>query len=112
MTSFVRTIVFLVNSSKTNGLVIALERLPRDRRLVYYPVIRFRAGNQTISFRAAVGAERASHTVNEIVVVQYLEKDPKKAKINSFLQLWFLTLTCLAAGIGFSALGLFFLQLT
>lgn len=67
---------------------------------VYYPVIEFTADNgQAVEYHSTSGSNPPEFRVGEKVNIFYDPADPQNAKIDSFLDLWFI-------GVIFSGIGL------
>ena len=103
---------FIAGSEVTAGTVVDLARKTSTssssspNSYVYYPVIQFKTINGSlIEFRATVGSNPPAYRKGDQVQVRYLEKDPYIARINSFMQLWFVSIILGGLGILFTGIG-------
>ena len=103
---------FIAGSVVTTGTVVDLARKTSTsgdsspNSYVYYPVIQFKTKNGSlIEFRSNVGSNPPSFRKGDQVQVRYLEKDPYKARINSFMQIWFVSIILGGLGVVFAGIG-------
>ncbi|HVR65971.1 MAG TPA: DUF3592 domain-containing protein [Verrucomicrobiae bacterium] len=107
--SGVSTFDFLANAVSAPGVVIDLEARwdSDDGGYTYYPRVRFATeGGRPYEFTGDVGSSPASFDVGEEVRVLFDPADPSKARIDSFMQLWFTPLLLAGMGTVFSIFGL------
>jgi len=97
------TRAFLAQSKTTTGIVTDLVRgYSRSYRLV----VRFETPEgDVITFQSNVGSNPPSYRIGEEVKVRYLLEDPHRARIDSFLQLWFLSVLLGGMGFVFGSVG-------
>jgi hypothetical protein len=75
----------------------------------YYPHVRFRTTDgQAIDFVSSTGSSPPSYSVNEPVTVLYDPRQPYKASLNSFGQLWAGSIVLICLGVAFTAPGIGF----
>ncbi len=110
--SYNHTQKFITNSEVTTGTVIDLVRGTSGPEnsgsgsYVYYPVVQFKTNNDSlIEFQSKVGSNPPACRKGEQVQVRYLEQAPYKAGIDSFMQLWFVSIILLGLGVVFSGIG-------
>lgn len=106
--SFVSTREFLGNAVSANGVVIDLEEHwdSDDSSYTYYPRVRFQTeGGQAYEFTGDVGSSPAAFDVGEEVRVLFDPADPSGARIDSFMQLWFVSVILGGLGLVFSIVG-------
>ena len=93
------TYQFIQQAAIQTGTVVAIEQSESKDSYVYHPVVKFvTADNQAIKFRSSIGSNPPSYRIGESVDVIYIPAEPHKAKINSFMSLWFVEI--IVAGIG------------
>lgn len=100
---------FLGNAVSASGVVIDLEARwdSDDGGYTYYPRVRFATeGGRPYEFTGDVGSSPASFDVGEEVRVLFDPADPSKARIDSFMQLWFTPLLLSGMGTVFASFGL------
>jgi len=74
---------------------------------VYYPVVRFATPEgEYIEFQSGIGSQPPAYRVGDRVTVRYRPDDPYRAKIDSFFQLWFLSVLFGGMGFMFGSIGL------
>lgn len=90
-----------------DGRVIAIEESrDSDGDYTYYPRVRFHAGTgQQIEFTGDVGSNPSGFAVGEAVRVCYDPSNPDDARIDTFMQLWFMPLLLGGIGTLFSLMG-------
>jgi len=106
--SFMSTREFLGNAVSANGVVTDLEERwdSDDSSYTYYPRVRFETETgQAHEFTGDVGSSPASFDVGEEVRVLFDPADPSGARIDSFMQLWFVSLILGGLGLVFSVVG-------
>jgi len=103
---------FITNSEVTTGTVIDLVRGTSDSdnsgtvTYIYYPVVQFKTNNgSVIEFKSSVGSNPPSARKGDQVQVRYPEQDPYKARIDSFMQLWFVSIIVGGLGVVFAGIG-------
>jgi len=103
---------FITNSEVTTGIVIDLVRGTLNSEgsgsgsYVYYPVVQFKTNNDSlIEFQSKVGSNPPSARKGDQVQVRYPEQDPYKARIDSFMQLWFVSIIVGGLGVVFAGIG-------
>ena len=74
---------------------------------VYYPVVRFAtAEGEYIEFQSGVGSQPPAYRIGDSVTVRYRPDNPYRARIDSFFQLWFLSVLFGGLGFVFGSIGL------
>ncbi len=102
------TSLFLLRSSAANGTVLRLDAVPdnEDGTTNYAPVFSFVAADgRTYTLRSGVATKPPEFEEREAVRVLYIKSDPGNAKLDSFWQLWFVTLICCLLGAFFGVPG-------
>lgn len=96
----------LSSSVKTTGTVIDNRLYTGRKSRTYTPVVTFRTNDgQTITFEGSISSNPPSFDLQEQVTVYYSPKDPQKAEIGTFFQLWFLPLIFGFMGTIFTSIG-------
>jgi Protein of unknown function (DUF3592) len=106
--SVLSTREFLSSAVPAEGVVIDLEARwdSDDGGYTYYPRVRFATeSGQLREFTGDVGSSPASFDIGEGVHVLFDPADPADAHIDSFMQLWFVSLILGVLGIVFTAVG-------
>jgi hypothetical protein len=105
---------FIVFKSDTAiGKVVRLEAVPDDDGGVmnYAPVFSFTAENgQTYTVRSGVATNPPGFAEGDAVRILYSRSDPGSAKIDSFWQLWTMTVILASLGLFFSVPGYLLLR--
>ena len=103
---------FLAQSATAPGEVVDLvlrSSQTGDSRTssgVYYPVVRFATPEgQYIEFQSGVGSQPPAYRIGDPVTVRYRPDDPYRARIDSFFQLWFLSVLFGGLGFVFGSIG-------
>ena len=104
---------FIAGASEAQGKVVdlVLERTDnrnssRSKSSVYKPVVVFTtADNEVINFISSVGSNPPSHSKGEVVNILYNQSKPYEARIDSFLDLWFMTSILTGIGAVFFLIG-------
>lgn len=106
---FVETVVFIRASRRAEGVVVGLSTARNsDGRTMYMPVVEFKAPGETlVRFTSTIASNPPSSKVGERTGVRYLVKKPQAAKIDSFAEIWLVTLVL--AVIGLASLFIAFL---
>ncbi|MBN2411118.1 DUF3592 domain-containing protein [candidate division KSB1 bacterium] len=110
--SYFSTQKFITHSTVTTGTVIDLVRGTSGTddsatsSYVYYPVVQYETINGVvIEFHSRIGSNPPSYRKGDQVRVRYPEKDPYKARIDSFMQIWFVSIILGCLGIVFGGIG-------
>ncbi|BAY15914.1 hypothetical protein NIES21_17350 [Anabaenopsis circularis NIES-21] len=107
----VHTRSLIGKSISTSGTVIDLVRhTSRDSNgrssTAYYPVISFTSNSgKPIEFEANSGSNPPAYTQGQKVEILYNPQEPESAKINSWLDLWFLAVMHTGMGSLFVVIG-------
>jgi hypothetical protein len=97
---------FIAGAASADGVVIGLEReQDADGDTTYYPRVQFEAEGRSYQFKGQVGSGYGTFSVGEQVEVLYDPADPDRARINSFVQLWFFPMFLGVLGAVFTAFG-------
>ncbi len=101
--SIIETVVFMRAANKTDGTVIRLGTTRNsDGDTMYLPVFRYRTNDgSSYEHTSTVASKPPAYTVGETATIFYLKKNPRRAKLNSFSELWLFKLI-------FTVVGLFF----
>lgn len=106
---------FLAGAAHAQGTVADLQRtesLSHDDNhtytsVSYYPIVQFTdASGKRIEFTSSSGSNPPAYSRGDQVDVLYQADAPEKARINSFLSLWFGPLLVGGLGVVFTALGI------
>ncbi len=105
--SYHRTKKFLENSAAAKGTVVDLApRSSRSGGPTYAPVVRFKTERgETITTYGSLASSPPSYRRGEEVTVRYDPKNPCEVSIDSFFELWFLTMILLGIGAVFGMVG-------
>jgi hypothetical protein len=102
---------FLAGAMHAQGTVVDLQRTESldshsNRSISYYPVVQYaEAGGRKIEFTSDSGSNPPAYSRGDQVEVLYHADAPEKARINSFMALWFGTLIVGGLGVVFTAVG-------
>ena len=98
---------FLANSVVAKGTVVDLApRSSRSGGPTYAPVVRFKTERgETITVYGSLASSPPSYKRGEEVKVRYDPKNPRDISIDSFFELWLLTLVLLGIGTVFGMVG-------
>lgn len=106
---------FLAGAVRANGTVVALQRtesLEHDdhhtyQTVSYFPIVQFTdASGKRIEFTSDSGSNPPAWSRGDKVEVLYHADAPEKARINSFMSLWFGPLLVGGLGVVFTAVGI------
>jgi hypothetical protein len=79
---------YLTEGVRVEGTVVAVERRMGRRGDVFHPVVRYTAGNRTVTITGSVGASPNPYHVGEKVSVMYLRQDAGSGIIGDFTQVF------------------------
>ncbi len=103
---------FMAGSEVTTGTVIDLVRGTSTSNdtgqssYVYYPVVQYETINgSVIEFQSRTGSNPPSCRKGDQVRVRYSEQAPYKARIDSFMQIWFVSIILGSLGVVFAGIG-------
>jgi hypothetical protein len=102
---------FLAGAVHAQGTVVDLQRTESldshsNRSISYYPVVQYaEAGGRKVEFISDSGSNPPAYSRGDQVEVLYHADAPEKARINSFMSLWFGTLIVGGLGVVFTAVG-------
>jgi hypothetical protein len=97
---------FLDRAQSAPGRVVELARSDSSTDTTYSPVVEYEGpGGRTIQFKGNLASSPVSYTVGERVTVLYDPAMPEAAKIDSFLDKWFLPVLLGGMGLVFTAIG-------
>lgn len=89
----IKTLIFLRASRQVVGTVVRLARAQRrsDTSVVaYLPIVWFQTpDNQTFEIAGKTAAAPPNFEVGQRVRVNYLPREPDKARIQTFLEMWY-----------------------
>jgi hypothetical protein len=77
---------YIFDGVKTEGEVVGMVKARGKQSYYTVPVINFTKGDKVYRFK---GVENMDVFVGEIVQVIYIEDEPSKAKVHTFLGFWF-----------------------
>jgi hypothetical protein len=106
-------LVFLNRSVPATGTIESLAPVmnQEDGSLNYAPVFTFMAQDgHSYTVKAGVASNPPGFTVGQVVNVRYVRTDPTGAKLDSFWQLWFMTIVFAGLGLFFSGAGYLLLR--
>lgn len=110
------TTVFIENSSKAAGEVVAMQASYSRTRssgssTTYSPVVAFRtASNESLRFTSDLSTSPPAYHVGDKVTVLYRKEAPTDAKIADFWPLWFGTVLLTGMGTIFTGIGIVILR--
>lgn len=106
------TSFFMFRSATANGTIVRFEaETDEEGTTNYAPVFSFTAANgQTYTVRSGVGTNPPGFDEGQSVRVLYIRSDPGSAKLDSFWQLWTITVICSPLGLFFSCPGYLLLR--
>lgn len=96
------TVVFIARSASTTGTIIRLDQVPDQENdtVNYAPAFSFKAqSGSDYTVRSSTATNPPGLKIGEQVRVIYLKDDPSSAKLDSFWQLWFVTIILCALAI-------------
>jgi hypothetical protein len=100
--------LFIHSSSRAEGTVVALRRVPGSVRKSTAPVFRFATqSGTTVTVSSDIYERPSQWQPGERVPVLYEEEHPERARIDSFWQLWMPQFVLSLVGAGFSLVPLF-----
>jgi hypothetical protein len=101
--SIIETVVFIRAANRTEGTVIRYgSSRNSDGHSMYLPVFRYRTNDgSAYEYTSTVASKPPAYKIGETATIFYLKKNPRSAKLNSFMELWLVKLI-------FTILGLFF----
>jgi hypothetical protein len=100
--------VWLYRSVRTKGVVISVSEVAdeRDHAVNYAPTFTFKTENgQAYSVTSDVASNPPSFAAGQQVQVRYIRSNPTSAEIDSFWQLWLVTVVCGGLGMFFAGAG-------
>jgi hypothetical protein len=115
LANFYATRNFIKVARRANGKVVGLElHESRSRRgssrMSYYPVVEFAINGAEKVFESKSGSNPAAYSVGDGVEVLYDPVNISDARINSFSSLWFAGTIFVSAGLFFSLVGVYGIQ--
>jgi hypothetical protein len=105
--------VFLYRSFAATGTIESLVPVfdQQSGATNYAPVFTFKTPDgHSYAVKADVASNPPGFTMGQTVNVLYLRSDPTTAKLDSFMQLWFMAIILVAVGISLSGMGYLFLR--
>jgi hypothetical protein len=108
----IRTVVFLRFSRKTAGTVVDFATAKNsDHHTTYLPIIEFMTeGNRIVRIVSTVASNPPAYQTGERVEIRFLPKNPEIARIDSFSEIWMVTIIVLL--IAFLCLGIAYALVT
>ena len=106
------TSIFMLRSTTANGTVVRFVAQTDDEGTTNYaPVFSFTAtSGQVYTVRSGVATNPPGFDEGQSVRVRYIKSDPSNAKLDSFWQLWTITVICCPLGLFFSCPGYLLLR--
>lgn len=103
----ISTLNFLQGAQKTSGTVAAIiSYTDSDGDLLYKPKVIFTTlDGKQIEYVPNTGSNPSTHREGDTIAVYYKAANPQNAKIDSFMDLWFLSLIFGILGAIFSGIG-------
>lgn len=109
----VDTSLFLYNSIAADGTIVDMSAIPNryDDAIDYFPVFTFATEDgQAYTARSGVGTNPPAFETGQKVRVLYLKSNPDSVKLDTFWQLWFVTVMCAGLGALFTGTGYLLLR--
>jgi hypothetical protein len=110
--SVIETVVFMRAGNKTEGTVIRFATTRNsDGHTMYLPVFQYRTNDgSAYEHTSSVASKPPAYEIGETAMIFYSKKNPRKAKLNSFSELWLFKLIFTLIGLTFFAtsVGFFF----
>lgn len=100
--------VWLYRSVPTKGMVASVSAVAneQDHTVNYAPTFTFKAEDgRAYSVTSGVASNPPSFAVGQEVQVRYIRNNPVSAEIDSFWQLWLVSVVCGGLGIFFAGIG-------
>src|SRR5579864_2813963 len=100
--------IWLYRSVPAEGVVTSLSevRNEQDQTVNYAPTFTFKAEKgQAYNVTSGVASNPAGFEVGQEVQVRYIRSNPMSAEIDSFWQLWLVTVVCCGLGTFFAGAG-------
>jgi hypothetical protein len=107
------TSVWFYRSASIEGTIVGLSVVSNqeDSTINYAPSFTFKAEDgRTYTVMSSVATNPPGFEVGQTVRVLYLRTDPASAKLNSFWQIWFVTMLCAGLGAFFTGAGYLLLR--
>jgi hypothetical protein len=110
--SIIETVIFMRAAARTEGRVIRYGTTRNsDGQTMYLPVFQYRTNDGSVcELTSSVASKPPAYAIGETATIFYLKKNPRRAKLNSFSELWLVKLIFTIIGFvlcGFAA-GFFF----
>lgn len=97
---------FIAKATTTQGTVIELIGSNTGSSRIRKPMVEFVSNNgERVEFISSVGSNPPRHAKGDTVEVFYLASDPKQARINNYMDLWFAQILLFIMGTAFFLFG-------
>lgn len=98
----IETVVFIRAANKTEGTVVRYGTTRNsDGQTMYLPVFQYRTNDGSrFEHTSSVASKPPAYEIGETATLFYLKKNPRQAKLDSFMELWFVKLILTIIGIG------------
>lgn len=97
---------FLRSAGRATGTVVDIVVKRARKGNARFPVIRFTGpAGEPVEFHSSFAGPPSTFTIGAQVPVRYDPAEPRRAEVDSFLALWFMTLMLLGLGAVFAAIG-------
>ena len=99
--SIIETIVFIRAANRTEGRVIRYGTTRNsDGHTMYLPVFQYRTNDgSAYEHTSSVASKPPAYEIGETATLLYLRKNPRQARINSFMELWVVKLIFTVIGL-------------
>lgn len=109
----IETFVFIRAANRTEGTVIRFGTTRNsDGQTMYLPIFQYRTNDGSrYEHTSTVASKPPAYEIGEKATIFYLKKNPRRAKLNSFSELWLVKLVLTIIGLGVCAFSIgFFLD--
>lgn len=101
--NMIETVVFIRAATRTEGTVIRFGTTRNtDGHTMYLPVFQYRSNDgSAYEHTSSVASKPPAYVIGETATIFYSKKNPRKAKLNTFSELWLFKLIFLFLGLFF-----------
>lgn len=99
--SVIETFVFIRAANRTEGRVIRYGTTRNsDGHTMYLPVFQYRTNDgSAYEHTSSIASKPPAYQIGETATLFYLKKNPRRAKLNSFMELWLVKIIFTIIGI-------------